>query len=96
MIKVIIGKGEAIMSFGLVEAATIKSKKALREALADRGADDIRVFDTSAFDSVGTVTLAELYALRGSVAVIVGPDVWQRRSWYANIDRKSDGTYIIK
>lgn len=84
------------MSFGLVEASTIKSKKALKEAVAARGAENISVFDTSMFNSLGTITLAHLFELQGSRAVIVGPDVNRDRRWYANVARKADGTYYIK
>lgn len=85
------------MSFGLIKKHEIKTKKALKEAVASQGAETIMVEDTSMFeDNLKIVSLVELYAKRGSVAVIVGPDVYNDRKWYANIDRKKDGTYFIK
>lgn len=68
------------MSYGTV--STFKSKKALKEAVATHGAENVRVFDTSAFNNKGTVSIAEL---ADSSAVIVGPDVYSKRDWYANV-----------
>lgn len=68
------------MSFGLVNADTIKTKKALKEAVKERGASNVLVFDTSAFSNRGTIPLT---SLRGA-DVIVGPDVMTKRVWYAN------------
>lgn len=77
------------MSYGTVE--TFKTKKALREAVADRGADAVTVFDTSAFNNRGTVTVA---SLADTSAVIVGPDVFSDRRWYANV--KTSPTGVVK
>ena len=57
-----------------------KTKKALREALA---ADPAAVWfeDTSAFNNRGTLTHEQL----SPSDVIVGPDVYTTRSWYANV-----------
>lgn len=68
------------MSFGLVEQSTIKTKKALREAVQERGADNVMVFDTSGHGNRGTIPVS---ALRSS-DVIVLPDVYRDRKWYAN------------
>lgn len=68
------------MSFGLVEASTIKTKKALKEAVKERGADNIMVFDTSGFSNRGTIPLSSL----GRADVVVGPDVYNKRVWDAN------------
>lgn len=68
------------MSFGLVDAGTIKTKKALKEAVKERGADNVMVFDTSGFSNRGTIPLSTL----GSADVIVGPDVMTKRTWFAN------------
>jgi hypothetical protein len=78
------------MSFGTEE--TFKSKKAFAAAVAERGADMVRVFDTSAFDNRGTVAVAEL---AGSSAVIVGPCVYTDRRWYANVKVKSGKIVIV-
>lgn len=85
------------MSFGLIIKNKVKTKKALRDMVKEHGAENVFVHDTSLFkDSLGTLSLVELYAKKGSVAVIVGPDVYNDRKWFANIDRKKDGTYFIK
>lgn len=70
-------------SFGVlpVNGKKILTKKALREAVAAVGIDAVMVFDTSGFDNRGTVPLS---ALR-SADVIVGPDVYSKRDWYANV-----------
>lgn len=68
------------MSFGLVDKATIKTKKALREAVKERGAGWVLVYDTSAFENRGTIPVSQLKPSD----VIVGPDVEVKRSWYAN------------
>jgi DeoR/GlpR family transcriptional regulator of sugar metabolism len=69
-----------IMSYGT--AQTFKSKKALKDAVSEQGAENVYVFDTSAFDNKGTVSIA---SLAGSTAVIVGPDVYSKRDWFANV-----------
>lgn len=56
-----------------------KTKKALREAVAN--GEDVTFMDTSMFDNRGTVGVDDL---RES-DVIVGPDVYTARNWYANI-----------
>lgn len=66
------------MSFGVVEAP--KTKKAFKELVAERGADGVQVFDTSMHGNRGTIKLSEL----GTADVIVGPDVYSSRKWYAN------------
>ena len=56
-----------------------KTKKALREALAS-GADVI-FQDSSAFNNRGILTADQL----SPSDVIVGPDLYNARNWYANI-----------
>lgn len=68
------------MSYGTSQ--TFKSKKALAEAVKEQGAENVYVFDTSAFNNKGRISVAEL---AGTTAVIVGPDVYNRRDWYANV-----------
>lgn len=79
------------MSYGTDR--TFKSKKALRDAVAAEGADNVGVFGTSLFGNETASTVADL---AGTSAVIVGPDVYNRRTWYANVARKADGTIVIK
>lgn len=79
------------MSFGTRRKFT--SKKALTDAVKAEGAENILVFDTSAFDNKGTVTVASLV---GTSAVIVGPDVYTDRRWYANVKRDGKGNIVIK
>lgn len=71
---------DLIMSFGLVDKDTIKTKKALREAIKERGADKILVYDTSGFNNRGTIPITDLR----SSDVIVLPDVETDRRFYAN------------
>lgn len=82
------------MSFGTVE--TFKTKAALRRAVEERGAENVMVHDTSAFNGAGVVSVA---SLAGTSAAIVGPDVYNKRDWYANvkvkIDRKSGVQSIV-
>lgn len=79
-----------IMSYGTTQR--FESKKALRDAVTARGADNVTVDDTSLFDNQGRVTVA---SLAGTSAVIVGPDVHRDRRWYANVKIKKDGTVVI-
>ena len=79
------------MSYGTVR--TFKSKKALREAVAEQGADKVGVYGTSIFGNETADTVADL---AGTSAVIVGPSVERDRRWYANVVRKADGTLTIK
>lgn len=66
------------MSFGVVGKP--KTKKALKELVAEHGADNVMVYDTSGFGNRGTIPLSQLQ----SADVIVGPDVETKRTWYAN------------
>lgn len=61
-----------------------KTKKALREFVA-ANPDDVRLTDTSAFDNKGTVFGVSTL---GRSDVIVGPNPWNARNWYANVDAK--------
>ena len=56
-----------------------RTKKALREAVAAN--QSVVFIDTSAFNNRGTVRAADL---RES-DVVVGPDAYTQRSWYANV-----------
>jgi hypothetical protein len=62
-----------------------KSKKALREAL-DANPDSVTFDDTSAFNNRGLVHAEEL----NPSAVIVGPDPYTSRKWYANVVLSAD------
>ena len=62
------------------------SKKALREFVA-ANPDDVRLTDTSAFNSRGTLFGIDEIRGRG-VEVIVGPNPWTNRKWYATVDAK--------
>lgn len=66
------------MSFGVVGEP--KTKKAFKELVAELGADNVQVFDTSGFNNRGTIKLSDLE----SQDVIVGPDVYRSRKWFAN------------
>ena len=79
------------MSYGV---SGYKTKKALKEAVAEKGAENIQVFGTSLFGNENATTVAELAQFPS--AVIVGPDVYNKRDWYANVATKKDGTIYIK
>lgn len=73
------------MSFGT--SGTFKSKKAFAEHVKATGADAVVVFDTTMQPhNRGTVSVA---SLADSSAVIVGPDVYTDRRWYANVKRNA-------
>ncbi len=70
------------MSYGTVRP--FKTKKALREAVEAEGADKVSVFGTSVFGNETALTVAGLRP----TDIIVGPDVYHKRSWYAAWDGK--------
>lgn len=76
-------------NFGTV--AQFKTKKALADYVKEQGAARVQVFDTSMFDNRGTITLADL----GPADVIVGPDPYTRRNWYANVKPGKDGVLKV-
>lgn len=59
--------------------ANFKTKKAFREAVAS-GAF-VELADTSAFNPRGVIGVADLRP----ADVIVGPDPYTKRDWYANV-----------
>lgn len=68
------------------------SKKALREHVVFAGAENVFVTDTSAFNNRGSIPISELT----SSDVIVGPDAYTDRRWYANAKRNAKtGTIAI-
>lgn len=79
------------MSYGTTER--FASKKALREAVAARGAANVGVFGTSAFGNENATTVEQLINERG--AVIVGPDVERDRRWYANVKLVKGNKVVI-
>lgn len=81
------------MSYGTDRS--FKTKKALREAVEAEGADKVGVFGTSMFGNENATTVEEL-ADESSTEVIVGPDVYSDRRWYANAVRGKDGKVRIK
>jgi hypothetical protein len=82
------------MSYGT--QSRFASKKALREAIQEHGADKIGIYGTSAFGNETARTIADLATAGDTAAVIVGPDVETDRRWYANVITKKDGTVTIK
>lgn len=76
------------MSYGVTG---FKSKAALKARVAEVGAENVNVFGTSFFGNETATTVAEL---AGTSEVIVGPDVYNDRRWYANVKRGKDG--VIK
>lgn len=77
------------MSYGTIG---YKTKKALKDAVAEKGAENVGVFGTSMFGDENASTVADL---AGTHAVIVGPDVYNKRIWYANVKIKKDGTIYV-
>lgn len=69
-----------------------KTKQALKDAVAERGADKILVTGTSLFGDEDANTVADL---ADTNAVIVGPDAFNDRRWYANVKTKKDGTIYV-
>jgi hypothetical protein len=80
------------VSYGTVR--TYKSKKAFREDVEARGAENVEVYGTSMFGNETASTVAELADVRNNV--VVGPDVFNKRDWYANVVRNSKGQITIK
>lgn len=78
------------MSYGTDR--TFKSKKALRERIAEVGAERVGVFGTSMFGNEQAVNVAELR----DGDVIVGPNVYSDRRWYAAKTTLRDGTVTVK
>jgi hypothetical protein len=76
---------------------TFKSKKAFREFVAAEGAENVGVFDTSMFPkndgSKPATTVAEL---RPNRDMVVGPDVYSDRRWYATVKVGRDGKVVVK
>jgi hypothetical protein len=69
------------MSFGAYVGGTKPAtKKALREAVASTP-ERVRFYDTSMIDNRGDVGIEDLRPND----VIVGPDPYTKRSWYANV-----------
>lgn len=68
------------------------TKRALREALAG-DASAVRLVTTSAFGGfAGRAT-----ELPPDLSfVVVGPDPYRKRSWYASVQRKADGSITCK
>jgi hypothetical protein len=81
------------MSYGT--SRTFKSKKALREAVEAEGAENVGVFGTSIFGNETASNVAEL-ADQDASAVIVGPNVYSDRRWYASAVRGKDGKVKVK
>jgi hypothetical protein len=82
---------ERVIMSNFDAAGQFASKKALREAVASLGAANVFVTDTSGFDNRGRVAVSDL---RPS-DVIVGPDAYQDRRWYANAKTGKDGVVKI-
>lgn len=61
------------------DGRNFQSKKAFREAVAN--GDSMIIYDTSAFNNLGHVSISEL----SPIDVIVGPDPYTARNWYANV-----------
>jgi hypothetical protein len=67
------------------------SKKALKDAVA--AGEEVTVFDTSLH--AATREPVPVASLAGTSAVIVGPDVYTDRRWYANVKRDKAGNIRI-
>lgn len=77
-------------NYGTVERYA--TKKALAAAVA-ADPDAVIVCDTSAFNNRGYVPVSALADDR--TAVIVGPDPYTERRWYARVTRAKSGTVKI-
>lgn len=77
------------MSYGV---SGFPTKKSLKDTVAEVGAENVSVFGTSLFGNEDASSVADL---AGTSAVIVGPDVYSKRDWYASVKVKKDGTIYI-
>lgn len=72
----------------------IPTKKALKEAVQryNEGQQDAVVFDQTAMMQSGSVPgMATCNDLsEGIVLSVVGPDPYEKRNWYASVERKGD------
>lgn len=81
------------MSFGVtVNGKNVKSKAALKKAMAE-DPDSVRFFDTSMFNNKGSNLRPN--DLKPGLDVIVGPDVFNDRRWFANVKQKRDGSWTV-
>ena len=79
------------MSYGT--EGMFASKAAFARHVAETGADSVFIINTSDFITENPrVTVA---SVADTSAVIVGPNVYTDRKWYANVKRKKDGTVRI-
>ena len=65
-------------NFGTVDPYRFHTKGALREAV--KQGEDPEVYDTSVHNCRGTIKVSELQPSD----VIIGPNVYKNRKWYAN------------
>jgi len=71
-----------------------KSKKAVKDVIAEGGIDRIEVESTSLFSSDGGGSLAEILAAGKKVA-FVGPDPYTKRSFYGTIALGKTGKVTV-
>lgn len=79
------------MSYG-VEG--FKTKKDLRTAV-QTDPSEVFVFGTSLFGDEPSGSVEEVLQVRSSI-IVVGPDVYRDRRWYANVDRGKDGKVRVR
>lgn len=70
----------------------IKTKKQLREELASDPAS-VEFDTTSMFDKASGYSGNSFP--QGVTLTVVGPDPYSKRSWYASVSRKADGTIKV-
>lgn len=79
------------MSYGVEGFPT---KASLRRAVLEDPAQ-VYAFGTSLFGDELSGSVAEILQKRESI-LIVGPDVYRKRSWYANVTRDRSGRIVVK
>lgn len=93
-------KGKDKMSVGIfIDGRRPKSKKEVRETVAAGELSKITLENTSAFSNDYDCSLADRIARLGGVGEridFVGPDPYNKRSFYGNIFIKADGKVTVK
>lgn len=70
-----------------------KTKKALREAIANLGETEVYFDTTSPFSTTSGYSLSQIPV--GVKLSVVGPDPHTKRSWYATVSRDANGLVTI-
>jgi hypothetical protein len=76
-------------------AERLKTKKALREAIAEKGDNAELMFDATAMEREGDIITPQ--EITGAMKIqVTGPDPYTSRKWYATVTRAVAGKYAGK